>query len=147
MSDRHTSKSVGAGEVPAMPHYRRCGFRFSVTDAVVIAVGVAATWFLWDALGDVGLLPAVVVFHFFLFCNVFRIRRRYELIWAGAFVVNLLAWQAAEAFAWRNVLLAQTPLTAILIVAEMRGGRYHGVAWRWINPRCRDDFRSTGASS
>ena len=54
---------------------RRCGFRFSRADAAMIAVGAAATWLLWGVLGDLALLPAVVLVHFFLFCNVFRVRR------------------------------------------------------------------------
>jgi hypothetical protein len=83
-----------------------------------------------------GLLVPVVLLHFFLFCNVFRVRRSYELTWAVVFVVNLLAWQAGGAFSWRNVLLVQTPVTLALIAMEMRGGRYHGVGWRWINPKC-----------
>ena len=118
-----------------------CGFRFSLADAGVIALGAAATWLLWEPLGGAGgmaLLLPVVLGHFFLFCNVFRARRGYELVWAAGFVVNLLAWQAAAAFGWGRVLLAQAPLTLLLIAAELRSTRYHGVAWRRINPRCLD---------
>jgi len=74
--------------------------------------------------------------HFFLFCNVFRIRRSYELIWAAAFVVNLLAWQVAGAMSWPRVLAMQLPVTVLAIASEMRSRRYHGVGWRWINPSC-----------
>jgi hypothetical protein len=91
---------------------RRCGFRFSLTDAAVIGVGVAMTWLLRGRLGDLAMLPAVVLVHFFLFCNVFRVRRSYELIWAASFIVNLLAWQALGQFGWRGVLLTQAPITS-----------------------------------
>jgi hypothetical protein len=116
--------------------HKRCGFRLSPADALVIAAGAAATWLLRNRLGEMAALPAIVLAHFFLFCNVFRVRRRYELIWAAAFVVNLLAWQAAGAFSWFGVLLAQAPVTFLAIAAEMKGNRYHGVGWRWINPTC-----------
>ncbi|CAK0748261.1 hypothetical protein CCP3SC1_1760005 [Gammaproteobacteria bacterium] len=33
-----------------------------------------------------GLLIGLVLGHFFLFCNVFRVTRQTELIWAGAFI-------------------------------------------------------------
>jgi hypothetical protein len=113
---------------------RTCGFRFSRTDALVIAACAGATWALWRPLGELALVFPVVLLHFFLFCNVFRIRRSYELIWAGMFVLNLACWVLLGAFWWPWVLLAQTPLTLALIIAEMMSRRYHGAGWRWINP-------------
>ena len=113
---------------------RRCGFRFSWADALIIAAGGLATWLLWGAAGGMAVLPPVVLAHFFLFCNVFRIRRSYELVWAAALVANVLAWQAAGAFSWGGVLLTQAPVTAGFIAAEMRSRRYHGVGCAWINP-------------
>ena len=103
---------------------------------MVIAVGAGASWLRWDALREMAPLPAVVLVHFFLFCNVFRVRRSYEVIWAVTFVANLLAWQVAGGISWRGVLLTQLPLTLLAIAAEMRSRRYHGVGWRWINPSC-----------
>src|SRR5215213_8330009 len=100
--------------------YRRCGFRFSATDAVVTAVGAGGNWLLREALQEMAPLPAIVLVHFFLFCNVFRIRRSYELIWAAAFVVNLLAWQVAGAMSWPRVLAVQLPVTVLAIASEMR---------------------------
>jgi hypothetical protein len=122
--------------VNAITSHGRCGFRFSAVDAGVIAVGAAATWMLRDALREMALLPGVVLLHFFLFCNVFRVRRSYELVWAATFIVNLLAWQIAGAMSWGRVLAVQLPITLLAIAAEMRSRRYHGVAWRWINPSC-----------
>ena len=94
------------------------------------------TWLLRGRLGDLAMLPAVVLVHFFLFCNVFRVRRSYELIWAASFIVNLLAWQALGQFGWRGVLLTQAPITLLAIAVEMKSNRYHGVGCRWINPAC-----------
>ena len=111
----------------------RCppGFRFSFVDGVVLAIASFGTM-LQETLGSLAWLPVILVGHFFLFCNVFRIRRSYELIWAAVFVINLAGWSLAGAFSWKGVLLVQTPLTAAVIVAEITGGRYHGVGWSFI---------------
>ena len=122
---------------PPAPTSARCGFRFSAADALVLIVGVVATAALWQYAREMSLLVPVVLVHFFLFCNVFRVTRRYELVWAAVFVVNLLAWRAAAGrFTWPTVLLVQTPVTLAVIALEMRSGRYHGVGWRRINPNC-----------
>jgi hypothetical protein len=85
----------------------------------------------------------VTVLHFFLFCNVFRLRRSYELIWTGAYVVNLGCEIWLGGVDWAKVLALQGPLTLILIVAEARSSCYHGVFWRWLNPQL-DESRSRG---
>jgi hypothetical protein len=60
-------------------------------------------------------LPAMVVFHFFLFCNIFKVPRKLELGWAGVFVLNTGVWLALGSFDWRPVLLTQTPFTLAAI--------------------------------
>jgi hypothetical protein len=60
----------------------------------------------------------VTLGHFFLFCNVFGVRRRYELIWAAVFVANVGAWLLAGELRWLWVLAIQTPLTLLLILLE-----------------------------
>ena len=109
---------------------RTCGFRMSVVDAVIQVTGAAAGWLLWERLGSLSLLFPVVVAHFFLFCNVFRVRRSYELMWAAAFVVNFAAWSVARSFSWVSVLLTQLPITAALIGAKVASDRYHGIGCR-----------------
>jgi hypothetical protein len=103
------------------------GFRFSVTDGVTLAVAFVATRLLLEPAGPHAWLVPVVVGHFFLFCNVFRVRRSYELVWAAGFAANYVAWNVAGAFSWTPVLGAQTPLTLALIALEIRSPRYHGV--------------------
>lgn len=118
---------------------RVAGARFSLTDGLAILAGAALTVALHRAAPEqarwfVG-VPAAALGHFFLFCNVFRVRRRYELAWAAAFLVNVLAWHLADALEWWRVLALQTPLTLAAIVAEVRSSTYHGAfAARW-NPR------------
>ncbi len=80
----------------------------------------------------------IVAAHFFLFCNVFRVRRRWEVVWAVVFIVNCVVWLWFGCLDWLRVLSIQLPVTAYLIVAEVRGDRYHGVFARWANPRLND---------
>jgi len=62
---------------------RTWGFRFSVFDAIILGVTAVGTPWLVRKIGAVGWIPAFVVLHFFLFCNVFRIRRVPELVWGA----------------------------------------------------------------
>lgn len=128
------SSSTSEAARPPRTHPRDAGFRLSVTDALVLVAGTAATVLLRDAIGPmVGLFP-MAIGHFFLFCNVFRVRRRYELAWTAVFLANFTAW-AWTAFSWPGVLAVQLPVTAVVIALEIRSPRYHGVfAARW-NPR------------
>jgi hypothetical protein len=122
------------------PEYPRAlhGFRFSNTDAVVlIATAIASVWL---AVNDVPLwwmLP-LVVGHFFLFCNVFRVRRSYELIWGLILLINCACWLLNQHFNWQPVVLAQLPFTAAAISFEMRSSAYHGIFAHRINPSLED---------
>jgi hypothetical protein len=126
-----------AAEPEVLPRGRRRtpGFRFSVADGVAIVAAVGAAAALWDAVGAVALLPPVVLGHFFLFCNVFRVRRGYELAWAAVFVVNVAGWCLTGGFTWAGVLLVQTPVTVACVVAEVCGSGYHGVGYVWVRRR------------
>jgi len=112
---------------------RRAGFRLSGVDFAFIAAAVVATILLWDRLGTTVRVVPFAVGHFFLFCNVFRVRRAYELAWVAVFFVNAAAWAAAGRFSWLEVLAAQAPFTIAAIVLEMRSREYHGVGCRRIN--------------
>jgi hypothetical protein len=69
----------------------------------------------------------MAVGHFFLFCNVFRLRRSYELIWAGTFLANIIVWKWGGIYSWWTALALQIPVTILVIVAEVRNPSYHGV--------------------
>lgn len=108
------------------------GFRFSASDGLVLSLAVAVVVVFRGALGALAWMPVVVLGHFFLFCNVFRVRRSYELLWSAAFVVNLSAWWSAGSFAWGPVVLVQMPVTLACILLEIFSPRYHGVGWSRI---------------
>jgi len=113
-----------------------CGFRFSRFDAVVLVLAAVATAAGWLWLGQIAALFIVVSLHFLLFCNVFRIPRLPELIWAVVFVINFCVWFALDQFSWAAILLVQTPLTLCLVVWSFCREDYHGVFWRFApHPR------------
>lgn len=109
------------------PRWSREGFRFSRADALVLVAGAALTFALWPTLGSYALLVPVALGHFFLFCNVFRVRRGVELLWAGVFLANFAAWGLLGRFSWARVLLTQLPVTLAILVVEVRHPRYHGI--------------------
>jgi hypothetical protein len=121
------------------------GFRFSPRDAAVIGVFILATAWLWGWVGSLSLLLLGVLVHFFLFCNVFRVRTRYELIWASSLVLNAGAWQLADALSWQRLLGSQIVVTALVIGAELRSPSYHGIGHRWIHSRSRPQSQIGGA--
>jgi len=66
------------------------GFRINVVDIVFILLLIGFSVFIYTYLGDLGyyfLLPLYVGFSFFLFCNVFRLRTKDEMIWTFLFLM------------------------------------------------------------
>lgn len=108
----------------------RPGFRFSVVDGIFLLLCACAIGFLRERLGTFVWIIAAAAGHFFLFCNVFRVRRSYELAWSAVFLVNVTAWTWANRFSWPAVLAVQLPVTALVIALEIRSPRYHGIFCR-----------------
>lgn len=106
------------------------GFGLSVGDACLLAGTAALAWGTWGLDRDLTLIALLAVGHFFLYCNVFRVRRAFELCWAGLFIVNIGAWLLAGGVQWGWALAIQLPATALAIGAEMASANYHGIGWR-----------------
>ncbi len=85
----------------------------------MVVCALVTAW-LWGRVGSLSLLPLVVLVHFFLFCNVFRVRTRYELIWAASFVLNAGAWQLMGELGWQSLLGAQIPITLLVFAIRAR---------------------------
>ena len=121
---------------PASSDYqpRSLGLQCSPADVAVLVAAAAAVWWLWRPMPEIALLVGFVVGHFFLFCNVFRIHRKFELTWAAIFVLNVSAGVQSGAWSLTQAMVWQLPLTALFIVAEMRTERYHGIGCGIINP-------------
>lgn len=110
------------------------GFLFSAVDGCVLCAGVAAIIILSAIAWWAGFVPAFVLGHFFLFCNVVRLARPLELLWAGVFVALAGATIVIETPGWLVTSLLSLAVTAIVVVAEMRKPSYHGLGWKRINP-------------
>ena len=114
------------------------GFRLSLADVAILAVGSSLSAVGWAFVGDAALLVAFVVLHFFLFCNVFRIRRGAELVWAGVFIVDCAIWGlSCESFV-AAACVSQLVVTGLVICREVMSPRYHGILASRLNPRLRD---------
>ena len=116
------------------------GFRFARLDAIALlliggtALGIAFRWPL------AGAVVGFVLGHFFLFCNVFRIRRVPELIWAGGFFLMASHAMISDRpdWYWPQTFLLSLVLAAGLIGRDMRHPSYHGVWWQILNPGLRE---------
>jgi hypothetical protein len=110
------------------------GFRLSAIDVIVLVVGSAAAILLWQQTWWIEFIIAFVIAHFFLFCNVFRISRPLELIWAAAFVVTAGATVATGFPGWAAAIVGTLLATTVVLILGMRSPDYHGVLWQRINP-------------
>lgn len=124
-------------------HNFKPGFRLSTLDGafllasfvVVVPLGKMASR-AGETLSEVGAyaLLGLPVIAFFLFCNVFHIRRSLELTWAALYVVLLLLAIAFHAIDWRAVATVALLGLAAAIAVDMKSPSYHGVGWRRVNP-------------
>lgn len=111
------------------------GFRLSALDVAILVSGGLATYAIGRIDPWVGVAIAFVVGHFFLFCNVLRMSRPPELVWAGVFAVMAVVAVMSRAISWPSVFSVSVTLTAVLAAIECRRPWYHGVGWRWLNPK------------
>lgn len=124
------------------------GFRLSLVDILILFVGLIGAVFLGSQILWAGLIIGFVVLHFFLFCNVFRISRPPELIWASVFV----AFAGITIFTgfpgWVVTFTAAIILSAFLIWRETKREDYHGIYWEQWNPSLPDwwESRQTNAN-
>lgn len=115
----------------------RPGFRLSAIDICILIGGAIASAALWLQDTWIGLAVAFVVGHFFLFCNVLRMSRPVELLWAGLFIVSA-GGAAFMVISWPVAFGISACATVILAAIEMRRPSYHGAGWRRVNPRLRE---------
>jgi hypothetical protein len=123
------------------------GFRLSVRDVVVIILGVAAASYLTTIEPWWGFIVAFVVAHFFLFCNVVRMARPFELSWAAVFLALASATLLTEAPGWPITTGVSLAVTVVVVVLQMRKPSYHGLGWQRINPGLRTWWEASRAGS
>ncbi len=121
-------------------------FRLSAIDVIVLIVGGAASAYAMTVDRWFGVAIAFVVLHFFLFCNVLRMARGLELIWAGIFAALAIAAVTFDLLSWPAVFAVSAAVTVIVAVVEVRRPSYHGVGWQKVNPRLPEWWQSTAAT-
>ena len=113
------------------------GFRISLLDMAVLAIGAIATVALAVQTWWWGFIVGFVLAHFFLFCNVFRMARSSELVWAAVFVVLAGGTIVQDVPGWGLTAAISLGVTVVVVILEMRKPSYHGIAWQRINPDLR----------
>jgi hypothetical protein len=108
------------------------GFRFAPHDAFAIVICVAVTMVFCPILGNIVILFPVVLGHFFLFCNVFRVPRYLELSWSGIFVVNVGIWVSLSRLDWIVIVVTQLPPTLLAISIAIVSNDYHGIGYSLV---------------
>jgi len=122
------------------------GFRFSVLDGVIIATALLGTWYLLPYSWLLSVIVLFVVAHFFLFCNIVRMSRIPELIWASIFVLLTIASISLNLISWHIAASLSLLSTAVLVLREIRQPFYHGVLWKRLNPDLPDWFEANSKS-
>ncbi len=105
---------------------------------MVLALGGAAALYFRHEGSPLWWIVAMATGHFFLFCNVFLVWRRWELLWAAVFTVNAAIHLALGADDAGSVLLWQMPVTLFVLLRQIRSPWYHGIYAEKLNPRLPD---------
>ena len=121
-----------------MPPEFAPGFRLSVRDMIVLILGVGISIGLGKNFWPASFFVVFAVGHFFLFCNVFRISRRLELVWAAIFIVLIGGSIFVQTPTWPVTVVVTICATIAVVFIEMKKPSYHGIFWKQINPRLRD---------
>ncbi len=116
-------------------------------DIAVLGVGAIGSLFAWREAWWAGFAVAFVVLHFFLFCNVFRIARVPELVWATTFVLLVSLRIFLEKPGTGVVIGLTLLLTTFLIWRETRKPSYHGIFWKRWNPELRTWWENNGRAN
>jgi hypothetical protein len=110
------------------------GFRISEIDVGVLIAGVLVSVVVGRSDDWLGFAVAFTLAHFFLFCNVLRMSRSYELTWATLFVLLSASTLLQGMPTWTNTFLAMLVCTFVVAGLEIGKPSYHGVCWRLVNP-------------
>ncbi len=116
------------------------GFRISGIDITVIVTAILGAVFLYRFSGEYTFIILFVVSHFFLFCNVLRVSRPPELIWASLFVILGFSVKIPGILSWYHVCTVMLIATGIIILVESRRASYHGILWKRLNPDLENRF-------
>jgi len=120
----------------------RPGFRLSKLDIVILILGVMSALWVTTISIFVSYIIVYVVGHFFMFCNLFRLSRAPELVWAVIFLslcTLSIKWQLFDVV---YAFITQTLMTLVLVALELRKSSYHSVGWKKVNPNLKVWFQA-----
>lgn len=118
--------------------HRKHGFRCSWFDLAILLCAMVSTLWLHGMQFPLRWIVPMVAGNFFLFCNVFLVWQRWELLQAGVFVLNFVAHSAIDHVDGASVLLWQSPATIVVILLRIRSPWYHGIFAGRLDPRLAD---------
>jgi hypothetical protein len=110
------------------------GCRLSTIDVVVLLAAIIAAALAYGYQPWLSMTIVFVFGHFYLFCNVFRLSRLPELIWAALFLGLAISTMLADWPGWPTTFAVSAVATIFLIANEMRQPSYHGLWWETVNP-------------
>lgn len=110
------------------------GFRFSILDGFILAAALCTGIFVAFYDYKYSVLIGFVVLHFFLFCNIVRMSRVPEIIWAISFLALLFCHIKLSLLSFNLALAASLFFTVILVALELHKPSYHGIFWQVLNP-------------
>ncbi len=110
------------------------GFRVSWLDKLVLGLGTIIVILVVFEIPILAVVLAFVISHFFLFCNIVRMDRPLELIWAAIFLASCISTILTTFPGWIMSFGVALIATIILMLLQIRKASYHGVFWEHINP-------------
>lgn len=120
------------------------GFRILPQDKFIAAGAVALTSGFYFLGGwPIALIFFVVVFQFFLFCNVFRVQTKRELAWVGL-TAPVVFWGISDGVPAIPLVLWMLVSGVWIVFWETRDRFYQGVYWERINPLLQEASEAGG---
>jgi len=114
------------------------GFRISKVDITIIILGIVGALIASRFVLYLGLIVIYVVGHFLLYCNVFRVSRPPELIWAFLFVMLSGLTILLGKPGWTVTVVCSILSTIVILLIEIRRPSYHGILWERLNPNLKN---------
>ncbi len=110
------------------------GFRLSEIDVGILLAGLPFSVLIGHLDESLTFVALFTLAHFFLFCNVLRMSRPLEVLWAVLFVVLAVSTILTGFPTWTFTFSIMLLVTVILTVVQALRPSYHGVFWRQLNP-------------
>ena len=117
--------------IPISKVKKEVGFRINLVDIIFITLLTSVSYYLYTILGsseNLYFLPLYVGFTFFLFCNVFRLRTKDELMWTLFFLLSSFVTYNFFHTHWVVITLGLSSLIqSVLIGLAIGSSGYRGV--------------------